>query len=70
LDTVEGGNLSLQVHPTNEYSRKIWNVLYAGHESYYMLDAQEGAYVYLGLKSGIEPKEMTVELTEAAVKNG
>ena len=65
LDTVEGGNLSLQVHPTNEYIREKFGMFYTQDESYYMLDAQEGAYVYLGLKSGIEPKEMTVELTEA-----
>jgi len=65
LDTVEGGNLSLQVHPTNEYIREKFGMFYTQDESYYMLDAQEGAYVYLGLKGGIEPKEMTVELTEA-----
>jgi len=65
LDTIEGGNLSLQVHPTNEYIREKFGMFYTQDESYYMLDAQEGAYVYLGLKSGIEPKEMTVELTEA-----
>ena len=65
LDTIEGGNLSLQVHPTNEYIREKFGMFYTQDESYYMLDAQEGAYVYLGLKGGIEPKEMTVELTEA-----
>ena len=65
LDTIEGGNLSLQVHPTNEYIREKFGMFYTQDESYYMLDAQEGAYVYLGLKSGIESKEMTVELTEA-----
>ena len=65
LDTIEGGNLSLQVHPTNEYIREKFGMFYTQDESYYMLDAQEGAYVYLGLKSGIEPKKMTVELREA-----
>jgi len=65
LDTIEGGNLSLQVHPTNEYIREKFGMFYTQDESYYMLDAQEGACVYLGLKSGIEPKEMAVELTEA-----
>jgi len=65
LDTIEGGNLSLQVHPTNEYIREKFGMFYTQDESYYMLDAQEGAYVYLGLKSGIEPTEMMVELTEA-----
>lgn len=65
LDTIEGGNLSLQVHPTNEYIRDKFGMFYTQDESYYMLDADEGAHVYLGLKDGIEPTEMITELTEA-----
>ncbi len=65
LDTIKGGNLSLQVHPTNEYIREKFGMFYTQDESYYMLDADEGAYVYLGLKEGIEPKEMIAELNEA-----
>ena len=38
---------------------------YTQDESYYMLDADEGAYVYLGLKENIDPEEMIAELTEA-----
>jgi mannose-6-phosphate isomerase class I len=64
LDTIEGGNLSLQVHPTNEYIREKFGMFYTQDESYYMLDADEGAHVYLGLKDGIEPTEMITELTE------
>ena len=65
LDTIDGGNLSLQVHPTNEYIREKFGMFYTQDESYYMLDADEGAYVYLGLKDGIEPTEMIAELIEA-----
>lgn len=65
LDTIEGGNLSLQVHPTNEYIREKFGMFYTQDESYYMLDADEDAYVYLGLKDGIEPTQMIAELTEA-----
>ena len=65
LDTIEGGNLSLQVHPTNEYIREKFGMFYTQDESYYVLDADENACVYLGLKSGIEPTEMIAELTEA-----
>jgi len=65
LDTIEGGNLSLQVHPTNEYIREKFGMFYTQDESYYMLDADEGAYVYLGLKDNIEPTDMIAELTEA-----
>ncbi|MEP6683620.1 MAG: class I mannose-6-phosphate isomerase [Parafilimonas sp.] len=65
LDTIEGGNLSLQVHPTNEYIREKFGMFYTQDESYYMLDADEGAYVYLGLKDDAEPTEMIAELNEA-----
>ncbi|MDQ2752668.1 MAG: class I mannose-6-phosphate isomerase, partial [Bacteroidota bacterium] len=65
LDTIEGGNLSLQVHPTNEYIREKFGMFYTQDESYYMLDADQGAYVYLGLKDNIEPKQMIAELNEA-----
>jgi mannose-6-phosphate isomerase class I len=65
LDTIEGGNLSLQVHPTNEYIREKFGMFNTQDESYYMLDADESAYVYLGLKDHIEPKQMIAELNEA-----
>lgn len=65
LDTVEGGNLSLQVHPTNEYIREHFGMPYTQDESYYMLDAEEGAYVYLGLKDKVDPDEMIAALKDA-----
>lgn len=68
LDTIEGGNLSLQVHPTNEYIRDNFGMAYTQDESYYMLDVEENACVYLGLKEGIEPDEMINELNEAQDK--
>lgn len=65
LDTIEGGNLSLQVHPTNEYIRENFGMSYTQDESYYMLDVEDDAYVYLGLKEGIQPEQMIAELEEA-----
>lgn len=62
LDTMGGGNLSLQVHPTNEYIRERFGMAYTQDESYYMLDVEEGACVYLGLKEGINPDDMIAEL--------
>lgn len=58
LDTMGGGNLSLQVHPTTQYIRDTFGIYYTQDESYYMLDAGEGATVYLGLKTGVNPTEM------------
>jgi mannose-6-phosphate isomerase class I len=65
LDTMNGGNLSLQVHPLTEYIQEKFGVNYTQDESYYMLEAGEGAQVYLGLKEGIYPGNMIRELKEA-----
>jgi mannose-6-phosphate isomerase class I len=69
LDTMEGGNLSLQVHPLKEYIHEKFGMNYTQDESYYMLEAQEGSYVYLGLKENIVPEKMIGEL-EAAQDGG
>jgi len=65
LDTMEGGNLSLQVHPTAKYIRATFGVQYTQDESYYMMDAKPGAVVYLGLKEKIDPEQMIQELESA-----
>lgn len=62
LDTMEGQNLSLQVHPLTEYIKKNFGMSYTQDESYYILDAKEDAHVYLGLKEGIQPNEMISDL--------
>lgn len=65
LDTVGGGNLSLQVHPTTEFAHENFGIHYTQDESYYLLDAEPGATVYLGLKQGIDAKAMISDLRAA-----
>jgi len=65
LDTIGGGNLSLQVHPTTQYIRDTFGMNYTQDESYYMLDAKEDATVFLGLKTGIDSREMIADLQKA-----
>jgi len=65
LDTMDGGNLSLQVHPTTKYIRENFGMQYTQDESYYMLDAKENAHVYLGLNQQTDPEEMITALKDA-----
>lgn len=69
LDTVKGGNLSLQVHPTTEYIKSQHGMPYTQDESYYFLDAEPGSHVYLGLKDSVDSQAMLKEL-EQAQENG
>jgi mannose-6-phosphate isomerase class I len=65
LDTMGGGNLSLQVHPLTEYIRTHFAMPYTQDESYYLLDAASDAVVYLGLKDGVDRRKMIADLEGA-----
>jgi mannose-6-phosphate isomerase class I len=68
LDTMGGGNLSLQVHPRTEYIRQQFGMNYTQDESYYLLDAGEDGCVYLGLKTGANRDAVIRDLR--AAQNG
>lgn len=70
LDTMGGGNLSLQVHPTTQYIRDNFGMSYTQDESYYLLDAKEDATVFLGLKKDIDSTEMIADLQRAQDMGG
>lgn len=70
LDTIDGGNLSLQVHPLKEYIRQKFGMAYTQDESYYILEAKDGASVYLGLKEKVVPEKMLHELEDAQDNGG
>jgi mannose-6-phosphate isomerase class I len=65
LDTMGGGNLSLQVHPLTEYIQEKFGMNYTQDESYYLLDAGPDGTVYLGVKEGIDPAAMMEDLRRA-----
>jgi len=56
LDTMGGGNLSLQVHPSNAYIKEQFGMAYTQDESYYMMEVGE---------EGANGNEMITELREA-----
>lgn len=65
LDTMEGGNLSLQCHPLTEYIQDKYGMNYTQDESYFILDAKADSCVYLGVKTGVDKKKMLKELEES-----
>lgn len=64
LDTMRGGNLSLQCHPLTDYIQQTFGMHYTQDESYYLLDADPAAdpHVFLGVKSGVSKAEFAAAL--------
>jgi mannose-6-phosphate isomerase class I len=65
LDTMDGGNLSFQVHPLTEYIQEHFGMHYTQDESYYLLDVGDDGCVYLGLKEGIDRERLIADLRGA-----
>lgn len=57
-------DLSIQVHPNNELSKKRHNA-YGKTEMWYILESKKGAKIYTGFREGV-----TKELYEEALKDG
>lgn len=67
LDTMGGGNLSLQVHPLTEYIQDTFGMHYTQDESYYILDADEKGetFVYLGVQNDIDKEAFERDLRKS-----
>lgn len=65
LDTMDGGNLSLQVHPRAEYAFDVFGMPYTQDESYYLLDAEADGVIYLGFKNDADIEAFKTDLRRA-----
>lgn len=65
LDTIDGDNLSCQVHPKQDYIRSEFNEFMTQQESYYIMEKQGPSTVYLGLTEDCT-KESFIEAVQTA----
>ncbi len=62
LDTIEGGNLSVQCHPSADTIAREFGEPMAQDETYYILEREHGARVYLGLQEGVDVADFRAAL--------
>lgn len=65
LDTVKGGNLSIQCHPRLKYIQDVFGETITQDETYYILDCEPEAHVFLGFQDDIEPGRYRKALEES-----
>ena len=65
LDTVDGGDLSIQCHPSEAYMRETFGLPYTQHETYYVMVTTPGAKIFLGLREDADLDAFRSEAEQA-----
>lgn len=67
LDTIDGDNLSLQVHPQQAYIERTFNETMTQQESYYIMEQKPGSspIVALGFQEGIGGSDLLQAVDQA-----
>jgi mannose-6-phosphate isomerase class I len=65
LDTLEGGHLSIQCHPSEAYMRETFGLPYTQHETYYVMETTPGAKIFLGLREDADLDAFRAEAARA-----
>ena len=70
LDTLAGGHLSLQCHPSSGYARERFGLDYTQDETYYLMETTPGARIFLGFRddADLEAFRKAAERAEEGVE--